>query len=203
MYTKPNSLLRSIRYRYKAVSNFLFNIYVGFKSNKTQPKVFCIGFMKSGTTSFGVAMKKLGFDHTTFNVSLYRNHYEAGQMDKVLDYVRKFDSFDDLPWYKEDMIPILDKTFPESKFVYLTRTDADWKSSFSRWSEKISGAPVDVEKWFADFIQHRAFVMSYFESRSSADFLVLDISDPLGYKKLGDFLNVKVPADHFPHMNIT
>lgn len=200
--TRPNSTLRKLRYIFVSNSNVLYNLKVLLKKDKIGPKIFCIGYMKSGTSSFGLAMRKLGFDHSGFNAKIYRE-YQKGNYKKVYAYINKFDSFDDLPWMETSFISILDDKYPDSKFIYLERDEKEWKSSFKRWSEKLTDKKIDLEEWHSKFISHRLFVLNYFKDRIDKDFIILDISDPFGFSKLGKFLNMKTPQKKFPHINKT
>lgn len=166
-------------------------------------KVFCIGYNKTGTTSLGAALSMLGYNHSSFNRRVYRNYYLKGRINKVLWYTSKFKSFDDLPWLKEDMIPLLDKYFPESKFIYLYRDEEDWKQSFVSYTFKKKGLKADIDEAIKKYREHREFVFNYFKDFSNDRFLVLDIKDAEGPAKLGRFLNKVVNFEKFPHKNKT
>lgn len=174
-----------------------------FRKKKYEAKIFCIGYNKTGTTTLGKSLELLGYRNSSFNKKVWRKYYKKGKIDKVLSYTAKFDSFDDLPWLKEDMIPLLDKTFPGSKFIYLERDELSWKSSLEKWSFKRTGKKKNVDEAYQKFLAHKEFVMNYFKDFSSDRFIILNVSDQHGFKKLGDFLHVKVPHDHFPHYNKT
>jgi hypothetical protein len=166
-------------------------------------KVFCIGYNKTGTTSLGKSFELLGYRNSSFNKKVWRTYYANQEIDKILKYASKFDSFDDLPWLKEDLIPILDKAFSNSKFVYLTRDEESWKNSFKKWSFKVFGTTPDPEKAWEGYKNHERFVNEYFKDRSSEDFLVLNIEDDKGFKKLSEFLGKETDRESFPHFNKT
>lgn len=179
------------------VGEALFDASAQFKKPSYGPKVFCIGFNKTGTTTVGKAFEMLGFSHSSFNKRVWRKLYLKGKIDAVLNYTARFESFDDLPWLKEDMIPVLDHTFKGSRFIYLERDEEGWKKSFSQWTYPVTGKFPDCEKGWEDYLKHRAFVMSYFADRQE-DLLVLRISDPEGFSKLGEFLDIKTEQKAFP-----
>lgn len=81
---------------------------------KTEAKIFVVGYNKTGTTSVGKALQKLGYRHSSFNEFVWRELYNKGNIDGVINYTKRFESFDDLPWLKEDLLPILFETFPNS-----------------------------------------------------------------------------------------
>ena len=183
--------------------NQLENFKLFFIKPDYGPKVFCIGYNKTGTTSLGKSLELLGYRNSSFNTRVWRKLYKQGKIDRVIRYTAKFESFDDLPWLKEDMIPLLDTTFPGSKFIYLERDEAGWKKSFSTWAHSVTGSTPDAEKGWEKYLQHQNFVLDYFANRSHDEFLRLTIQDPQGFRKLGEFLGRKAPQDPFPHWNKT
>jgi hypothetical protein len=186
------------------VKNFLstlkFELSYMLTKQNYGPKVFCIGYNKTGTTTVGKALEQLGFRNSSFNKKVWRDYYKKGKIEKVIEYTSKFDSVDDLPWLLEDMIPILDQKFPGSKFIYLERDAYAWKKSFNNWAIKHNGVAPDMNKSFNAFLQHKEFVMNYFKNRKE-DLLIVDVSDPLAYKKLGNFLECAAPQPNLPHFN--
>ena len=168
-----------------------------WKRSDFGPKIFVIGYNKTGTTSLGKALKLLGYDHSSFNYFVWRELYKNGDIQSVIRYTSKFESFDDLPWLKEDMIPILDEFFPNSKWIYLTREEEDWKRSYTRWSAKM-GRVVDGDDGWQKYLQHSEFVRSYFSKRQT-DILELSVSQGNGFDILAGFLNKQAPFSDFPH----
>ena len=181
--------------------NLCNTIIYFFKKEKYNSKIFCIGYNKTGTTTLGRSFEILGYRNSSFNPAIWRNYYIDNNIIKILNYTAKFDSFDDLPWLKEDMIPILDKVFPNSKFIYLVRTEESWKKSFYNWRFKTFGAYPDVEKEWQNYKNHEKFVLGYFKNKPAAQFIILDVRDENGFKKLADFLGKKTNRKNFPHCN--
>lgn len=186
------------RKTYKKIKRKLF---FWFRKSKYDSKVFCIGFNKTGTTTLGKSFEILGYKNTSYNGIVWMQYYKNNEMIKILKYASKFDSFDDLPWLKEDMIPILDKTFPNSKFVYLTRDEKSWKRSFLRWGYKKWGEYPDADKKWEEYKKHEEFVMNYFKDRSSDEFIILDVKDEKGFLKLAKFLGKETQREKFPVYN--
>lgn len=176
--------------------------FTPFYKKRYNAKVFCIGFNKTGTTSFGAAMRQLGFRHASFSQQIW-GLYKSNDIVDILQYTAKFESLDDLPWLKDDMIPVLDRVFPGSKFVYLERDEQSWMKSMNSWWYKIFGEYPDLDAKLEEYRAHREFVYDYFKGRSSESFIVLDVRDPEGYTKLGEFLGVPVPSASIPHLNKT
>lgn len=183
------------------MKHYLKILKLTFVKPQYNGKIFCIGFNKTGTSSLGKSLELLGYNNSSFNKIVWNKYYLKNRIDKVLNYTAKFDSFDDLPWLKEEMIPLLDKTFPNSKFIYLIREEEAWKKSLYNWTFDRFGKYPDVEKSWADYKSHEKFVLDYFNKRSIKDFIVLDIKDPKGFKKLAKFLGKTSDRDNFPHFN--
>jgi hypothetical protein len=173
-----------------------------FKKSDYGSKVFCIGYNKTGTTTIGKSLKLLGYNNSTFNLDIWKK-YKEGDIDHILKYTSKFDSFNDLPWNKEELIPILDKTFPSSKFIYSERNEESWKRSFDEWNALRSNRySNNSEEAFERYLSHKKFVIEYFKNRSK-DIIYLEVSDDEGFKKLAKFLEKTPPQNHFPHYNKT
>lgn len=181
------------------VKLILQDIMLFFTPKTYSPKVFCIGYNKTGTTTLGKSLQLLGYKNSSFNKKVWREYYGQKKYDKILNYTAKFDSFDDLPWLKEDMIPLLDKTFINSKFIYLERDEISWKKSYENWTYKVTNKYPDVEKGYKEYLKHKEFVLIYFENRDN--FIRLRIDEPNGFKRLADFLGKPTKQNDFPHYN--
>jgi len=192
---------RKIRRNLKFLKDYYKIIKLSFVKAQYNGKVFCIGFNKTGTTSLGKSLELLGYNNASFNRIVWNRYYRKNQIDKVLKYTAKFQSLDDLPWLKEDMIPILDKSFPNSKFIYLTRDEESWKKSLYKWSYNRFGEHADIDNGLMEYRAHTKFVLNYFKDRSEKEFITLDIRDPKGFKKLATFLGKTSIGDSFPHFN--
>ena len=188
---------------YISVKHWFKIVKLTFKKPNYNSKVFCIGFNKTGTTSLGRSLEILGYKNSSFNRIVWRKYYANNDINKILDYTAKFDSVDDLPWLKEDMIPILDKAFPNSKFIYLTREEEAWKKSMYNWRYKTFNAYPDLEKSIEEYRDHKKFVLSYFKDRPKEDFISLNIRDEKGFQKLAKFLDKETKIEKFPHFNKT
>ncbi len=192
-------LNKSIRRKWTWFKQDIENLFI---KEDYSSKVFCIGYQKTGTTSVGKSFERLGLRNTSFNRRMWK-FYQNNEIEKILKFTAKFDSTDDLPWFKEDMIPVLDKTFPNSKFVYMIREDEAWKKSYYNWRYKIFGRYPDLEKAFKGYKDHQHFVLEYFKDRPKDEFIILDITDPEGFKKLAHFIGKETDQDAFPHYNKT
>lgn len=201
MYTQKNSIVRKLRFYYMKGMKYLQYKCILFKKQKYQPKVFCIGFIKTGTKSISILLQEIGYDHLTFNSYVYAD-YSNQRYNKLIDIVSRFDSFDDLPWNTLEMIPRLDSAFPKSKFIYLSRPESEWRQSFLNWSDYLTDNEVDVDSWLNKFRKHREFVASYFSNREN-DFISIDISNNKDLELLLTFLDKTSSRIAFPHLNKT
>lgn len=183
--------------------NWINFLALKFKKESYGPKVFCIGYNKTGTTTLGESFELLGYNNSSFNKIVWRKLYKKGNIDAIIKYTSKFESFDDLPWLLEDMIPILDQKFPHSKFVYLEREESEWKNSFLKWRQKIFGNTPDVDLAWGKYKNHEKFVKDYFSGRENKDLITLNVKDPQGMTKLAEFLRKDTDLVSFPHFNKT
>ena len=183
--------------------NHLTHAHLWFRKKDFGSKIFCIGYNKTGTTSVGDALREMGFRHSSFNKKVWRQFYRNGQTDKIINYTAKFESLDDLPWLLKDMFPVMDKTFPGSKFIFLVREEEAWKKSFYNWRYKLFGEYPDLDQAVADYRDHNQFVMEYFKDRPAEDFIVLDVKDPEAYKKLANFVGRETDKLSLPRSNQT
>ncbi len=88
-----------------------------------KPKVFCIGFHKTGTTSLELALKKLGY-RVTGSFGTKDPDIASKVHAMVYAMVDGFDAFENNPWpvlYQE-----LDQRYPGSKFILTRRPVKAW-----------------------------------------------------------------------------
>ena len=163
-------------------------------------KVFIIGLPRTGTTSISVAFLNLGFKvaHTAFTKQTFA----------LADVITDCPCFSD---YKQ-----LDKLFPGSQFIYLSRDLSAWLPSVQRLLQKMlpnltikTGQFSPVLKRSFDqtfqlthpdlltdqhlttcYQKHRTDVMNYFSGKSC--FLSIDISKQNSYQALCDFLKISI-----------
>ncbi len=172
------------------------------------PKIFCIGFHKTGTKSLAAALTYLGYRVTgpngTRDPDIADNVYKMTR-----ELVGAYDAFQDNPWpvlYRE-----LDLDYPNSKFILTIRDSDNWirscvrhfgrnKTPMRKWIYG-EGCPKGHETIYRErFENHNAEVIQYFQNRSD-EFMILDFSKGDGWEKLCAFLEKEVPPTPFPHAN--
>jgi hypothetical protein len=184
-------------------------------------KVFEIGVAKTGTTSLGRAYEILGFKHKAEDPDLYLKFINNYDYEILFEVIDKYDAFQDGPWHNKDVdYKILDKKYPNSKFIILERDDESWIRSNERfYSPKYHK---DWENWEYSFliddrwITQRESVIEeklnykkskyleikeYFKNRPK-DFLTMNICDGEGWEVLCPFLEKEIPNVSFPRLNV-
>ena len=181
-------------------------------SDLTLPKVFCIGFQKTGTTSLESALKILGYRvKSVFGRELPIEILRRDYVRMGLQIARDYDAVQDMPWplmYRE-----LDTAFPGSKFILTWREPDRWlKSIVSHFGANPNVLqqltygddapfPVGHEDHYRQVYEaHNAEVRAYFRDRP-ADLLEINLSHGDGWEKLCAFLAMPVPGVPFPREN--
>ena len=175
------------------------------------PKVFGIGFHKSGTSSLGHALEILGY--RVCGVIQERNRKDLAERlhEFAWDYVdnQSHDAFQDNPWpilYRE-----IDERYPGSKFVLTVRPTEKWVASQVRhFGTKMTtmrqliygaGCPEGNEAVYAErFDHHNAEVRAYFEGRPQ-DMVEIELGAPDSWELLCGLLDQPAPGVDWPHSN--
>ena len=109
---------------------------------KNKQKIFCIGRNKTGTTSVKAAFDELGYVIGEQDVAehLFEQCFLEDNYEPIIKYCRSAEVFQDVPFSFYQIIPHLDKAFPNSKFILTTRdTPEQWYKSFVKYYSKRSG----------------------------------------------------------------
>jgi len=178
------------------------------------PKVFGIGFHKTGTTTLAECFRTLGYDFCPEEeASDSREAAAAGEYAPCLSVATPHQAFEDSPWNYRGVFRILDVVFPGSKFILTVREENAWYNSIMRWV-CLHGSGYDVnfrgtigclpipenkEAMFAAYRQHTQDVASYFEGQPGK-LLVADWAAGSGWKELCVFLGEPLCKSPFPHM---
>lgn len=177
-----------------------------------RPKVFCIGFHKTGTTSLFAALTTLGYrvcgtiGHKWTADELAENGAQA-----CINQMKDFDAAEDMPWphfFRE-----LDAAYPGSKFILTLRESEAWYRSIDNhfghqatelnaftYGRDYARARDYKDHWIATYNAHICAVRDYFKERHD-DLLEMTLANGDGWEKLCPFLGDPVPAEAFPVKN--
>jgi len=186
-----------------------------------QPKVFCVGFQKTGTSSMGKALGILGYKvrgwlaiNNERKPKRYVSIDEPITQEKLahvcIPLLSGFDAAQDTPWFL--LYRQLDEAFPGSKFILTRREPEAWFGSFRRhFGENGFGMMHFIygeseirednrDAFIRRYMAHNESVEHYFRNRRD-DLLVLDI-ETASWDTLCGFLNRRKPLFRpFPHAN--
>ena len=171
------------------------------------PKIFCVGFHRTGTSSLRAALERLGY-RVCGSVATEEPDIAVRAGEIAFGLLDRYDAFVDNPWpilFRE-----LDQRCPGSRFILTTRPSDAWFRSVTRFfgpkttpmREWIYGAgsPLGNEARYVErFERHNREVLDYFRDRPD-DLLVLRITEGETWRELCEFLGHEVPHDPFPHM---
>jgi hypothetical protein len=174
------------------------------------PKVFCIGFHKTGTSSMTVALRKLGYRVTGPN-GVHDPNIADNLWNVIDEALASFDAFQDNPWplvYKE-----LDQRLPGSKFILTERDPEAWlRSQVKHFGTRTTpmrqliygehaGCPEGNESVYIErYRAHGREVRDYFKDRPQ-DLLIMDVTAGDGWEVLCQFLGHDAPDEPFPRAN--
>ena len=183
------------------------------------PKVFGIGFQKTGTSSLDAAFRILGYrtDKGVFlntrgkksSVLIAPPLTNAKVLERVLPIARKKEAFSDNPWpllYRE-----VDSLFADSKFVLTVREPQRWLESLARhfgseesdtleWIYGVRSVRGNEARCLEVYEAHNRAVREHFASRPTA-LLELDIEQHPNWDALCMFLDKPLPKQPFPRAN--
>jgi len=174
------------------------------------PKVFGVGFHKTGTTSLGQALALLGY-RVCGDVATADPLIGERAIGFARELTQRFDAFQDNPWpiiYRE-----LAEWYPDGKFILTVRDTDKWLASMVAFFKErdspmrawIYGTGVvrgNEAIYRARYERHNREVREFFRARPD-QFLELDFAAGDGWEKLCPFLGVPVPQAPFPRVKPT
>ena len=182
---------RGILYR---IHNFIIPLY----KKKNDHRVFCIGDVKTGTSTLAKALSILGYRSIQWiQVSKPKNGW--------IQYLKKsnFDAFSDHPMYENGLYKELDKAFPDCKFILTIRDTKSWVKSYNNYFKdspwEITN-PKTMENRIKEYEKRNNDIIEYFKDRPSR-LLILNLMNGDGWNNLCNFLNKPIPDKPFPHKN--
>jgi hypothetical protein len=181
---------------------------VAMRKKSDKPRVICIGWHKTGTSTLGSALLQLGYSVLGCRLDTYYSLAD-GCVEKALAIADPFDAVQDVPWAA--LFRELDDRYPGSRFILTVRDEGAWLKSAKR---HFGGTPIPLHGWLYGearlsgneqlylerFRKHNCSVRLYFSGRED-QFLELDFAAGDGWKKLCAFLKEPVPSVRFPHEN--
>ncbi len=179
-------------YYYQYIHEFFIPLF----KNKSDYKIFCVGYWKTGTNSIWKALTILGYR----SGKLIRLAKEPKQ--GWVEYVKKsnYDAFTDDPMifiYKE-----LDKALPNSKFILTVRDEQSFTKSYINYFKDtpVEKSPKEVDELLNIYKKHNQEVKNYFKDKQNK-LLIINVTAGEGWEKLCPFLNKPIPNKPFPHKN--
>lgn len=117
-------------------------------------KVFCIGKNKTGTTSMAKIFKEIGLAvGPQHPAELLVAEWAKNDFKRIIKYVRfRGTAFQDVPFSLQNTFKVLDKEFPDSKFILTIRDSPEiWYKSLISFHSKLLGkgnipTKLDLEK---------------------------------------------------------
>ena len=105
-------------------------------------KYFCVGRNKSGTTSVKKGFEDLGYivgdQHAAER--LFDAHFFKNEFQEIVNYCKTAQVFQDVPFSHFEVIPHLDKAYPDSKFILTVRDNPEqWYNSITKYHAKLYG----------------------------------------------------------------
>lgn len=165
-------------------------------------KVLCIGNLKTGTSSFAAAMRRLGYSHYGFDHDMQHTWLPNGQIERCLRFAEAFDSFDDRPWSDPDLAGAFARAFPGSLFVLLERETGSWSESWRAHFRKL-GQPVHLSNQELEQVYHEHNERILTAVGNHGPVLRMNICAGDGYELLCPFLRLPILREQFPLVNQT
>jgi hypothetical protein len=177
-----------------------------------RPKVFCIGFQKTGTTSLFASLNMLGYRTAAVvgrDWTAERLAAEGAAL--CIETAKNVDAAQDMPWplfFRE-----LDAAYPGSKFILTVRDAESWFASIEKhfganpgemqaftYGRDAAAPAGNRARYLEVYARHEREVRSYFAERPN-DLLIMDLGSGDGWPELCAFLGAGVPAEPFPVKN--
>jgi len=188
-------------------------------------KIFGIGFHKTGTTSLEKCLLDLGYrpqaawgESNHLNKNWFNKDY-----DPIINFAKRFKSLSDGPWNFGDFYKVLDKHFPDSKFILTVRDSDSWFNSLRKWCTPRYGIKSSIKclpdgpafhkaifgmtedsledhetRYKSVYEQRNQDIVDHFKDTNKL--LVVDWNQH-GWKELCEFLEIPTVKRAFPHMN--
>lgn len=139
-------ILNKIANRLILLIHPILSLSIHKTENAFKGKIFCIGSGKTGTTSLEQALLSFGYDlGPQARAEMLTEDCHNGNFDKLIRFCNLHQAFQDAPFCWADYYKVLDKEFPNSKFILTVRDSGQqWFSSLSRFHTKIYSSTKDL-----------------------------------------------------------
>ncbi len=106
-----------------------------------KPKVFCIGFNKTGTTTIEYTLQQHNYKlNDQSKASVFIKDWKNRDFKGLVKYCKKYEAFQDFPFSFPYTYIALDQAFPESKFILTVRDSPEvWHKSITSFHGKLWG----------------------------------------------------------------
>ncbi|MAI77812.1 MAG: hypothetical protein CL917_02620 [Deltaproteobacteria bacterium] len=209
----PPELRRDEKNSMRASPQFWQGLWRRWRGKAPQEKIFIIGFHKTGTSSYGRALQRLGCRVASrLREGQDYQPAEDGALPTFLaqraeSVLEEFDAFQDTPWFL--MYEEIFERYPDSRFILTLRDEKAWLKSVQRhfakkffpYHEAIYGSLdsfENAESYLRCYRAHNEAVRTFFKGRGHLLEVDLKESD---WKTLANFLKVPCPSGDFPHAN--
>ncbi|WP_156413930.1 MULTISPECIES: sulfotransferase [unclassified Guyparkeria] len=112
------------------------------RPDRNGEKVFCIGRNKTGTTTLAATLRELGYRVAPQRRAeiIADNACLRGDFDSLVDFCGYYEAFQDAPFSWPGAYRVLDREFPNAKFLLSVRDSPDqWYESLLRFHAKMFG----------------------------------------------------------------
>lgn len=173
-----------------------------------QPKIFGIGYNKTGTSTLGSCLRALGYRHVTYDYDLLR-HFFNGRHEEIYRVIDAHDSFEDWPFPL--MYRALAERYPDARFILTVRRSSQvWFESLRRHARR-SNIRKHERTWLYGIRYPENGKDRYIEKYEAHNAAVLrDMGDRVlpicwengdGWDELCRFIGVDPPGLPMPHEN--
>jgi hypothetical protein len=145
--------------------------FILFKKNN--PKIFCVGFNKTGTTTIEATLKEFGYlMGNQKKGELLIKDYENKNFQVIFDFCESAEAFQDVPFSLPNMWHHLYNKFPNAKFILTIREEGDWLNSIIRFHSKLfslDGAKPKIEDLKSANYRYPGYMYDYYANTFKID----------------------------------
>ncbi|GIZ38909.1 hypothetical protein CKM354_000230800 [Cercospora kikuchii] len=186
------------------------------------PKVFVIGLSKTGTTSIGDALERIGYRRLGWRDIRSRHlvhtwaHSNNSDLSTLISQTKQYDAFEDLPWAKA--YPQMAELYPDTKFILsLRKDDETWLRSMGTHMGRGEWQPYKLfygattfegneEVIRQSYLNHTREVREFFRDKEErfVEMRIDDAGDEENWSALCQVARCpggKVPSIRFPRTN--